>query len=119
MTEHMLTTVDNPFNPFTHYDEWDAFDRTQGYHTSAFLARIVRTSDDLSEADQSLAIELAIEEIVKENVSGMHIRVEEDGTRSLLDSIDDSVTSVEDHSRTVTAEATKKFPNPNVTRTIK
>ena len=75
MVLHMLTTVDNPFSPVTQYDAWDAWDRAQGYCTNALLARIVRTSDEISEADQVLAIENAIEEIVRENVSGMHMRV--------------------------------------------
>lgn len=73
--EHMLTTVDNPYNPFTHFDEWYQFDVAHGYNTLALQARIVRTSNDLSIADQSLAIEEAIEEIVTENVSGMHKKV--------------------------------------------
>lgn len=68
----MLTTVDNPFSPFTQFDEWFTFDTVKGYNTSGLLARIVITSSELSEADQSVAIETAIEEIVRENVSGMH-----------------------------------------------
>lgn len=71
----MLTTVDNPYDPFTEFDEWYQFDTSAGYHSSALLARIVRTSDELSDADQSVAIELAIDEIVRENVSGMHRKV--------------------------------------------
>lgn len=73
---HMLTTVDNPFNPRTKFDEWNAWDTQAGYHTLALLGRIVNTSDDLSEPDQELAIDLAIDEIVKENVSGMHKKIE-------------------------------------------
>ena len=73
--EYMLTTVDNPFDPFTQWDEWYAFDTRHGYHTAGLLARIVVTSDELSEADQALAIQLGIEEIVRENVSGMHKKV--------------------------------------------
>jgi len=69
--EYMLTTVDNPFNPFTEYDEWYAYDTMMGYNTTAFLARIARVSSEISEPDQKLAIQLAIEEIVEENVSGM------------------------------------------------
>lgn len=68
----MLTTVDNPFNPFNQFDEWYAFDTQNNYHSSALLARIVKTSDELSDVDQDLAIEAAIDEIVRENVSGMH-----------------------------------------------
>jgi len=74
----MLTTVDNPYNPFTQFDEWYRFDTSAGYNTSALLARIVRTSDELSDADDSAAIEAAIDEIVKENVSGMHRKVTQD-----------------------------------------
>jgi hypothetical protein len=74
MADIMLTTVDNPWNPFTNFDEWDAWDRAHGYHTTAFLARVARSSDELTEADQELAIDLAIEEIVSENVCGMYIK---------------------------------------------
>lgn len=76
MKEHMLTTVDNPFNPFTQFEEWYAFDERVGHRTTQFLARIVRSSDELSEADQSLAIEQAIDEIINENVSGLYRKVE-------------------------------------------
>jgi hypothetical protein len=73
--EYMLTTVDNPFDPWTQWDEWFAFDTRHGYHTSSFLARIVVTSDDLSDADQAQAIQLAIDEIVRENVLGIYRKV--------------------------------------------
>lgn len=74
-TEYMLTTVDNPFNPFTRFDEWLEYDMRMGYNTSAFLDRIARVSPDLSEPDQALAIQNAIDEIVSENVSGMWRKV--------------------------------------------
>lgn len=73
--EHMLTTVDNPYNPFTHFIEWYVYDESKGYHTTAFLARVVRTSDELSEADQHVAIEQAINEIVMENVLGLYRKI--------------------------------------------
>ncbi len=77
MTVHMLTTIDNPYNPWTHYDEWFAWDAQAGYHTPGYLARIVRSSDELSDEDQSLAIEQAIDEIIEENVLGIYKRVAE------------------------------------------
>lgn len=76
MTEHMLTTVDNPFNPVIHFDEWYAWDEAAGYHSLSFLARVINTSDELSEADQSVAIEQAIDEVVRENVLGLYTKVE-------------------------------------------
>lgn len=75
ITQYMLTTTDNPYNPFTQFDDWDVWDRTAGYHTTAFLARIVRSSDELSEANQHTAIENAIDEIVSENITGVYRKV--------------------------------------------
>ena len=73
-TESMLTTLDNPFDPFTQFDEWYAWDERAGYHTTSFLARIVKTSDNISDADQDLAIEQGIDEIIRENVLGIYTR---------------------------------------------
>jgi hypothetical protein len=72
----MLTTYDNPHDPFDDFPAWYAFDVSSGYNTAGLLARIVVDSDQLSEADQDRAIEVAIEEIVRENVSGVHRKVE-------------------------------------------
>ncbi len=69
---HMLTTVDNPFDPFTDFDAWNAYDMALGHNTLAFLARVTFTSHALSDADQDLAIEQAMQEIARENVSGVH-----------------------------------------------
>jgi hypothetical protein len=81
IVEYMLTTVDNPFDPFTRFDEWLAYDTQKGYHTTAFLARIAKVSSDLSEADQAIAIRDAIDEIITENVSGMWVKVSRDQSR--------------------------------------
>lgn len=75
MIESRLTTVDNPYDPFDQPDAWQAFDTKMGYHTPSFLARVVVFSDELSDADQDLAIELAIDEIVRENLSGLYKKV--------------------------------------------
>lgn len=71
----MLTTTDNPFDPFDQYEEWFDFDFQRGHHTPGFLARIAIVSDDLSQSDQHRSIELAIDEIVRENVNGLYKKV--------------------------------------------
>jgi len=81
--EYMLTTVDNPFDPFTRFDEWYAYDIRMGYGTSAFLARVAMASHELSEPDQALAIQNAIDEIVQHNVSGMHRKVSREDVKEL------------------------------------
>lgn len=72
----MLTTIDNPFDPFTDYEGWNGFDTLRGYNTAAFLARVTRSSDELSDEDQILAIHNAIDEIIDENVLGLYKKVE-------------------------------------------
>lgn len=74
-TEYMLTTIDNPFDPFTEFNQWLAYDTRLGYHTASFLARVAKVPEDSSEYDQVLAVQNAIDEIVQENVSGMWKKV--------------------------------------------
>ena len=81
----MLTTVDNPFSPFDEYEEWFAFDTRHGYQSASLLARIVNISDDLSESDQIMAIEDAIDEILSENVTGMFRKVTKEFPDSEVD----------------------------------
>lgn len=71
----MLTTVDNPFNPFTQWDEWKRFDEDKKHFTCGLLARIAKTSDDLSDADYDHAIIEAIDEIVRFDISGLYRKV--------------------------------------------
>jgi len=71
----MLTTTDNPFDPFEQFDEWKAFDESKGYYTCSYLARIVKTSDELSDEDETSAIEQAIDEIIAFNVLGIYKKV--------------------------------------------
>jgi hypothetical protein len=75
---YMLTTLDNPYNPFTQYDEWYEYDTGKGYNTCAYLARITKTSEELSEAEEALAIDVAMDEIVSLNILGNYIKVRAD-----------------------------------------
>ena len=54
----------------------EKFDVSKGYNSCAYLARIVKTSDELSEADEAMAIESAIDEIIKMNVLGIYKKVQ-------------------------------------------
>lgn len=72
MSEIMLTTIDNPYDPFENFDEWYVYDVSRGYNTCAYLARIAKCSDELSEADEALAINQAIDEILELNVLGIY-----------------------------------------------
>ena len=77
MVDTMLTTIDNPYNPFTQFDEWYAFDVQKGYHTCAYIARVALTSNELSDEDEALAIGEAMRSILTTNVTGNYLEVDE------------------------------------------
>lgn len=79
--EVMITTVDNPFNPFTQFDEWLAYDITEAVangrlDTCSYLARVAVDATEISDADANLMNELAIDEIIKHNPLGIYKKVE-------------------------------------------
>lgn len=47
----MLTTFDNPYNPFDEFTSWFMFDEEKGYHSCAYLGRIAKTSEQLSDEE--------------------------------------------------------------------
>ena len=69
--ECMLTTIDNPFNPFTQFKEWFMFDVEKGYNTCAYLGRIVRLSSDMTQKEENEEVERAIDEII--SINPLHI----------------------------------------------
>lgn len=75
MARCALTTIDNPYDPFTQFDAWYRFDEDKGYHSCAYLARIARTSDQLSGAENEQEVERAIDDIIKYNPLGVYKKV--------------------------------------------
>lgn len=63
--ECMLTTIDNPFDPFEQFTSWRLFDLEKGYNSCERLARFVNITDDMSEEEVNQEIERAIEDIIK------------------------------------------------------
>jgi hypothetical protein len=71
----MLTTFDNPYNPFEQFTSWFLFDVEKGYDSCAYLGRIARTSDQLSEEENDLEVERAIDEIIKYDFRNIYKKV--------------------------------------------
>jgi hypothetical protein len=67
----MLSTIDNPFNPFDDFSSWFMFDVEKGYNCCSYLARIVNLSDDMSQNEVDEEIERAIDEII--TINPLHI----------------------------------------------
>lgn len=73
MKKVMLTTIDNPYNPFDEFDKWFLYDVEKGYNSCGYLARIARTSEQFSDLENDEEIERAIDEIIEHDF--MHIYV--------------------------------------------
>lgn len=83
----MLTTIDNPFDPFTDYDRWYSFDTSNRFipqlgsyyatNCTAYQARIAYTSPDLTDQENEMIINNAIEEIIRLDPFGIYTKAYE------------------------------------------
>lgn len=64
-TECMLTTVDNPYDPFEQFTQWFLFDIEKGYNTCSRLARLAQFTDDMTQLEMDEENERAIDELIK------------------------------------------------------
>ena len=82
MADVFLTTTDNEYNPFTHFDEWYARDmelaREQNRPTCCgYLARLIYEDDDVSDKEYDEIVETVIDDICALNLSGKFIKIDE------------------------------------------
>lgn len=71
----MLTTFDNPFDPFEDFTSWFMFDVEKGYNTCSYLARIAKITDDMSDQEIDAENERAIDEIIKYDFMNIYKKV--------------------------------------------
>ena len=74
-TEVMLTTFDNPFDPFDDFVSWFMFDVEKGYYTCNLLARIARSSEEFSTIEEKTETERAIDEIITHDFLNIYKKV--------------------------------------------
>lgn len=75
MTCCMLSTIDNPFNPFEDYSSWLMFDKEKGYDSAERLMRIAKLTDDMTQKEENEEIERAIDEIIKYDFLNVYTKV--------------------------------------------
>lgn len=80
MNNGLLTTIDNPYNPFTNWDAWYEFDARMGYNTPALLGRVAQIGGAIP--DNAAANGMA--DIVRHNVSGVHVMLTADTADELI-----------------------------------
>lgn len=75
MAQSVVTTIDNPWNPFRDFDKWLAWDNHYHYDTTRWLASLVFTSSKLSDEQYSEDIVEAQNELVRLNPFGLHVKI--------------------------------------------
>ena len=74
MDEYALTTLDNPYSPFTEFGQWLSFDIAKGYDTCGLIARQMPLDyDDYDDELKELLRQTALDTIVELNPLGIHI----------------------------------------------
>ncbi len=76
----MLTTNDNPFNPFEDFDSWFRFDTEKGYNSSSRLMRIAKIEDFYSDEEVEAEIERAIDIIIEQDFLDIFKKVKKELT---------------------------------------
>ena len=61
----LLTTTDNPFDPFEQFEDWINYDIVNGYYTCQKIDRLSIVSDSLSEGENLESIDDAMNELIK------------------------------------------------------
>ena len=78
LNDCMLSTIDNPYNPYDNFDEWYRFDMDKGYNSCGRLARIANFLDDMSDEEIAAENERAIDELIKNDFLNLFIKVRPD-----------------------------------------
>ena len=71
----MLTTIDNPYDPFEDFDKWFIEDSIRGHNTCGLIDRIAKTSDSFGESRNARIMEAAYDEIIKNDLEKKYKKV--------------------------------------------
>ena len=75
----ILSTPDNPYNPFGQFDLWYAYDESHGYHTSSIVARLAFFGESLSDDENQIAINDAVRKVYSVSPKGLYVIYYGDG----------------------------------------
>ena len=71
----LLTTVDNPFDPYDDFTSWWQFDVDHGYNSCGYLARTAKLNNEMTQNELDKEIERAIDEILKYDFMGIYMKI--------------------------------------------
>ena len=82
--ETWVTTLDNPFDPFSEPENWKRFDEDHKYFTTALICRFLKVSDDFDQETYNQCLEDAVNEIVRFNFTGNYRKVVNENGKAVV-----------------------------------
>ena len=75
MYDCMLSTIDNPYNPFDDFHSWFMYDIEKGYNCCGKVARIAQVDNTMMQKEIDIEVEKAIDTIIQYDFANIYIKV--------------------------------------------
>lgn len=105
---YLLTTIDNPFNPFVDFTSWYMFDCEKGYNTSSRIARIANISPEMTQKEIDEETDRAMNLIVKYDFEDKYLKGTEEQIEKILKNQENILKSEEDSEKVDENDKTKE-----------
>lgn len=99
MEQHLLTTIDNPYNPFVDFSSWYMFDCEKGHNTSARLARIANINCEMTQKEIDEETERAMNLIAKYDFEDKYVLGTEEQINKIIETYKENKKSVENEEK--------------------
>lgn len=74
----MLTTIDNPYDPFEDFSRWFVYDSEKGYNSCGLLAIMTGISDSFTDDVNDYLINEAIDSIIENDFMHIYKKIEKE-----------------------------------------
>ena len=71
----MLSTVDNPYDPYSNFSRWFIYDTLHGYNSCGRLANEYRGSDAMTDTEADAEIEKAIDSVIRLDFMNIYVKL--------------------------------------------
>jgi hypothetical protein len=76
--DYMLTTFDNPYNPFDYFTLWQMFDKEKGYDSCERLMRLANIEEGMTQLEIDTEVDRAMTVLISNDFTNTFERVTED-----------------------------------------
>ena len=83
--QYLLTTLDNPYNPFVDFTSWYMFDCEKGHNTSSRLARIANINAEMTQKEREEEMDRVMDLIVKYDLEDLYVKGTEEQIEKWLE----------------------------------